>query len=310
MKRRDFILKTLGAGAGVAAGATIGLGGYHNLMGANPGMPQLPHDLVAVKGGDPVTMFDKAMKSLGGMKNFVKQNQTVVVKPNIGWDVPPERAGNTNPNLVGRIIEHCFEAGAKKVYVFDHTCDKWNKCYETSGIEKAAKDNGATVVPGNTEGYYQEVEVQGGKSLTLTKIHELLMESDVFINVPILKHHGSADLSIAMKNLMGVVWDRGYWHRNDLHQCIADYCTYKRIPDLNIIDAYRVMKRNGPRGVSVDDVIMMKQMIVSTDIVAADAAATRIFGEEPSDIGHIKIADNMGVGTMDLSKLNIDRVIL
>jgi uncharacterized protein (DUF362 family) len=306
MKRREFIQK--GMGAGIAAGAALTLGGFGKLASGYPFNPETPYDLVAVKGGEPDQMLDKALASLGGMKNFVKQGQTVVVKPNIGWDVGPERAGNTNPLLVKRIIEHCFDAGAKTVYVFDNTCDKWDQCYSNSGIRQASEDAGAKMVPGNQESYYQHVEIKQGKSLKSAKVHELILESDVFINVPVLKHHSSANLTIAMKNLMGVVWDRMYWHRNDLHQCIADYASFRK-PDLNIVDAYRVLLQNGPRGVSTADVSLQKQLLVSKDIVSIDAAAARLFGKEPDQIGHIRIASEMGVGIADLSSLNINRII-
>ena len=307
MKRRDF-LKT-GIKSTIAASAAFSIGNLpKSFAGQIPG-PEPPYDLVAIRNGEPDVMFDKAIESLGGMKSFVSSGQKVVVKPNIGWDVVPERAGNTNPLLIKRIVEHCFNAGAKEVYVFDNTCDAWNKCYNTSKIEPMAKEAGAKVVPGNSESYYQTVSIDKGVSLKTTKVHELILESDVFINVPVLKHHSSADLSIAMKNLMGVVWDRMWWHRNDLHQCIADYCTH-RPPDLNVIDAYRVMMKNGPRGVSVNDVTTYKSQIISADIVAADAAATKLFGSEPEDVAYITHAADLGVGTYDLSSLNINRIKL
>ncbi len=233
----------------------------------------------------------------------------VLVKPNIGWDVSPERGGNTNPKLVARIIRHCLDAGAKEVTVFDHTCDQWTRCYKNSGIERAVKDAGGKIVSGDSEGYYQQVEVPQGKRLTRTKVHELFIEADAFINVPVLKHHSSSMLTIGMKNLMGVVWDRWYWHRNDLHQCIADFASFRK-PALTVVDAYNVMKRNGPRGVSADDVVNMKTQIVSTDPVAADAAAAKIFGAEPSDIRHIRLAAGMNLGRMDLGSLSIDRIKL
>lgn len=303
MKRREFIIK--GVSAGVVTGTSLGLGGITGLASALP--PQNTYDLVAVRDGEPDVMFDRAIASLGGMTKYVKKGQKVVVKPNIGWDVIPERAGNTNPKLVGRIVKHCLEAGASEVYVFDNTCDAWNLCYKNSGIEKAVKDAGGKLVPGNTENYYQSVQIPKGKRLKEARVHELILNSDVFINVPVLKHHSSASISLAMKNLMGVVWDRRYWHRNDLHQCIADFVTWRK-PTLNVIDGYRVMLRNGPRGVSEADVVMMKQLIVSADIVAADAAATLVFGSKPQDIPHIRIANEMKLGTMDLSRLNINRI--
>jgi uncharacterized protein (DUF362 family) len=301
MDRRTFFLKSIGAS--VAAGAYLTFGKYNELFA----YPPTPFDLVAVKGGEPDVMFDKGIEVLGGMKAFVKKGQKVVVKPNIGWDVLPERAGNTNPKLVARIVSHCLNAGAKEVYVVDHTCDEWTRCYKNSGIEKAVNDAGGKIAPGSSENYYHDVAIPNGKTLKKTKEHELILNADVFINVPILKSHSGTSLTIAMKNLMGNVWDRRYWHRTDLHQCIADFATYRK-PDLNVVDAYNVMKANGPRGVSVDDVVMMKAQLLSTDIVAVDAAAAKLFGMKPEDIGYIQIASDMKVGNMDLDKLNIKRI--
>ena len=300
MKRRNFIRKGLGLSAGISLSPVL----FQTVMA---GIPTNPYDLVAVKGGEPDHMFDQAINAMGGISKFVKRGQTVVVKPNIGWDTSPERAANTNPKLVNRIIEHCFRAGAKDVYVFDNTCDNWTQCYRNSGIEKAAKEAGAKMVTGNSESYYQNISFSKGKSITSAKVHELILESDVFINVPVLKHHSSARVTISMKNLMGIVWDRRFWHRNDLHQCIAEFPLF-RMPDLNVVDAYSVMKRNGPRGVSKEDLVPLKSLILSPDIVAADAAAAMIFGSRPEDIPYIKIAHEMKVGNMNLDQLSIKKI--
>jgi uncharacterized protein (DUF362 family) len=311
MDRRDFFKRSILAG--VAAGTALALGDFNKVIAGktlppepsfpNPG----PYDLVAVKDGEPVQMFDRAIESLGGMKNFVKKNQTVVVKPNIGWDTSPERGANTNPDLVKRIIQQCYSAGAKTVYVFDNTCDNWSKCYESSGMQKAVRDAGGKLVPANSEGNYHVVELKSGKKLKQAKVHELILSSDVFINVPVLKSHGSTIMTACMKNHMGIVWDRGFWHRNDLNQCIADFAAYRK-PDLNIVDAYRVMTKRGPRGVSEDDVVLMKSLLISKDIVAADAAAAKIFGTEPEKIDYIRLAHEAGIGAMDLTKLSINRI--
>ncbi|MDP4282715.1 MAG: DUF362 domain-containing protein [Bacteroidota bacterium] len=305
MDRREFFKRSIYSG--LAAGAAFSFGSLDKIIAAMPYRPYAPFDLVAVKGGEPAQMFDKAIEALGGMKNFVKKNQTVVVKPNIGWDTPPERGADTNPALVKRIIEHCFTAGAKEVYVFDNPCDNWIKCYKNSGIEKAVKDAGGKIVPANSESNYQEVEIKNGKKLKKTKVHELILSSNVFINVPVLKCHTGAQLTMCMKNHMGTVWDRGYWHRNDLQQCIADFAGFRK-PDLNIVDAYRVMTKRGPRGVSIEDTVLMKSMILSRDIVAADAASAKLYGIEPETIGHIKYAAEAHIGNMDLTKLNIKRI--
>jgi uncharacterized protein (DUF362 family) len=254
-------------------------------------------------------MFDVAIRELGGMSAFVRKGQKVVVKPNIGWDVGPERAANTNPRLVSRIIRQCLDAGAKEVYVFDHTCDDWRRSYRNSGIEGAAKEAGATVAPAHTEGYYHQVTVPGGKILKEASVHELLLESDVYINVPVLKHHSSTQLTASMKNQMGIVWDRGYWHRNGLHQCIADFAGYRK-PNLIVVDAYMVLKQNGPRGVSQDDVFPMKTQLLTTDPVTADVAAAKLLGVDPDQIGHLRIAAAQRVGRKDLENLKIKRISL
>lgn len=304
MKRREFLKTSIGAG--LVAGAGWPLGGSTPLFAAER---VHPYDLVAIKNGEPETLFDQGIQALGGMQSFVKKGQTVVVKPNMAWDAPPERAANTNPRLVKRVVEHCLNAGAKEVYVFDYTCDNWKRSYRNSGIEQAVKEAGGKIASGNSEGYFQEVRVAQGKRLKKVKEHELILQSDVFINVPILKSHGSTTLTISMKNLMGAIWDRWYWHRNDLHQCIADFATYRQ-PDLIVVDAYNVLMRHGPRGVSVKDVVPMKTQLISTNMVTADAAAARLFGVDPDSIRYITIAHEMGAGRKDLQNLSIKRIKL
>ncbi len=267
------------------------------------------HDLVAVRGGEPVPMYRRAIQEMGGMQRYVKRGQRVVVKPNAAWDTSVERAANTNPDLVGAIIKDCLDAGASQVFVFDHTCDNWQRSYENSGIEAAVRAAGGQMVPGNFERNFREVKIPGAKRLTEAKVHEQILDADVFINVPVLKHHASTSVTIAMKNLMGIVWDRGFWHRNDLHQCIADFCLFRK-PDLNIVDAYRVMTQNGPKGTSVSDIAMMRSLLISPDIVAVDAASSLIFGTQPNEVGHIRIAAEMNLGRIDLDQLNIKRVAM
>jgi uncharacterized protein (DUF362 family) len=306
MKRREFLLKS--AAAGVVAGAAYTVGGYGRVMGGVPS--PAAYDMVAIRGGEAAAMFDKGISALGGMSAFVKKGQKVVIKPNIGWDVVPEKAANTNPALIKRIVEHVLQAGAGEVYVFDNTCDDWVKCYKTSMIEKMAKDAGAKVVPGNTENYYQEISIPGAKVLKSAKVHELILESDVFINVPVLKVHSSAKMTASLKNMMGVVWDRRFWHTNNLHQCIADYGMSDYKPHLNIIDCYSVMTKNGPRGVSLADVQNMKAQLISTDMVAADTAAARLLGLDPERVDHIPLAHQMGVGSMEIDSMNIHKIAM
>lgn len=307
MDRREFIKKTLSLGAAAVGYALLPETVGKLIAGEQAvGVP----DIVAIKGGEAAEMFEAGIKAIGGMERFVKKGQKVVVKPNIGWDVAPEFAANTNPQLVAKIVEYCYKAGAEKVYVLDHTCDYGKNCYKNSGIEEAAKNAGAEVLNAGIPSMYVKVKNSNAKYLKETSIHKVVMESDVLINVPILKHHEGSGITIAMKNLMGIVWDRRIYHSLDLHHTISDFCFYKK-PDLNIVDAYRVLTADGPRGTNdAKAVSLMKMQLISTDIVAIDAAASKIFGIEPSKVDYIKYAHEKKIGNMNIDTLNIKKISL
>jgi uncharacterized protein (DUF362 family) len=306
--RRDFLK------AGLALGSSFPfLGNLGRVLAADGPVAKASAEpladesvLVAVRNGGRAAMLDKAMSALGGMGAFVKKGQTVLVKPNIGWDTPPERGANTHPELVKRVIEMCFAAGAKSVSMFDNPCDQWQRCYRHSGMERVAQETGATLIDGKDQTRYRHAAVPGGKKLKGTQVHSLALDSDVCINVPVLKDHSGSVMTACMKNLMGVVWDRGAYHRTDLHQCIADFLTLKK-PALNILDAYAPIVRHGPRGVSADDLVTLRMLLVSRDIVAIDAAAAKLLDHQPSDIRYVTIGAEMGLGTMDLNHVDIRR---
>lgn len=269
-------------------------------------------DMVALLGGEPAPMFEKGIEAIGGIERFVKKGDRVTIKPNIGWDKTPELAGNTNPDLVVAMIKACKDAGAKEVVVFDNTCDQWRKCYENSGIEDAAKKAGAIVMPGNEEKYYREVKLQKGVALKSAKIHQAILDCDCWFNVPVLKNHGGARMTISMKNLMGIVWDRRAFHQKGLDQCIADIGTIDTPACLNVVDAYRIMKTNGPRGRDASDVSLAKGLFMSTDPVAVDVAAIKFFNQFQDmpleDVKYLPLGQKHKLGTTDVAALNVKRV--
>ncbi|MDP3437756.1 MAG: DUF362 domain-containing protein [Bacteroidales bacterium] len=307
MERRNFI-KTAILG-GIAGAVQLK---NNDLFAGEKMSVSASNDLVAVMGGEPAEMYKKGIAAMGGISKYVKKGQKVVVKPNIGWDKRPEFAANTNPELIGEIVKDCFAAGAAEVIVFDHTCDEWQSCYKNSGIEAAAKAAGAKLGFAHDEKYYKSVPLPMGVRLKEVKIHESIIDCDVWINVPVLKNHGGARMTIAMKNYMGIVWDRRFWHSNDLQQCIADCATYPKMPVLNIVDAYRIMTQNGPKGKSIEDVQNPKALFFSADIVAVDTAAVRFFNQfremKLEEVSHIGIAEKMKLGTTDIDKLKVERI--
>ena len=310
MDRRNFLKKSTTA----AALAAIG---FPMLKGSNALASSLPNaggDLVAVMGDDPAEMLNTAIEKLGGMSKFVKPGQKIVVKPNIGWSKGPEMAVNTNPDVVGALVKQCIDAGASEVLVFDHTCNEWNSCYEKSGTKAATEANGGKMVPANNEQYYQEVDLPKGVKIKKIQVHEAIINCDAWINVPVLKHHGGAKMSLSMKNSMGIIWDRKSFHLKGLQQGIADLATYEKKPILNIVDGYRTLTQNGPQGKTIEDTVLTKTLFASADPVAVDTASVKFFNqikEMPLDkVSHIGLAEKHNLGTQDLSLMNVMRVKL
>lgn len=307
MERRNFLKSALLGGIAGAVQLKPS-----NLFASESKEVQAPNDLVAVMGGEPVAMYKRGIAAMGGISKFVKKGNKVVIKPNIGWDKKPEFGANTNPDLVAAIVKDCLSAGASEVIVFDHTCDEWQACYKNSGIEAAAKAAGATIAFAHDEKYFREVSLPNGVRLKTAKIHESIIDCDVWINVPILKNHGGAKMTMSMKNFMGIVWDRRFWHANDLQQCIADCSTFSKMPSLNIVDAYRVMTQNGPKGKTTDDVVLAKALFMSTDIVAVDTAALKFFNQfkemKIEEVSHIQRAEQAKVGTTNLDAIKVERI--
>jgi uncharacterized protein (DUF362 family) len=261
------------------------------------------HDLVVARGDDPYLITSKAVEAMGGMGKFVKKGDVVVIKPNIGWDRSVEQAANTNPQVVAALIDLSFAAGAKRVNVFDVTCNDPRPCYENSGIQAAAKEKGANVyVPDEWNSVKAHFEYDS--PMEGWPVLKDALECDTFINVPILKHHGLAALSISMKNLMGVCGgDRGKMHV-DLGRKLVDL-TDMISPDLTIIDAYRVLLRHGPTGGNLEDVKLLKTVIAATDPVLADAYAATLMGVDPGSLSFIKSAIERKLGSADIDKADL-----
>ena len=304
MTRKGFLRMGLAAAAGGLLPSLL-RGALPAKEGQKPGLP----DLAALRDGSPVGMFDAGVKALGGMARFVKKGGTVLVKPNIGWDKTPSEGATTNPDLVGRIVAAAYEAGAKKVYCFDHSVNREADCYKRSGIAAAVKKNGGEMRSGEDEKAYRKVSIPGGKVLKDALVHELYLDCDTVVNVPILKSHGGGRMTAALKNLMGVVWDRRFWHREGLQECIAEFPLLRK-PDLNVVDAFLVMMENGPYGATTDDLDMKKMQILSPDAVLADSAAAKTLGRDPAGIPYLKLAAGLGLGRMDLERALIKRISL
>ncbi len=263
--------------------------------------------LATVKGGDRAEAVKRAIDALGGIGRFVQAGESVLVKPNIGWDRLPMHGANTNPEVVAAIVRLCKEAGAGKVVVTDMSCNDPRRCFERSGIWKAAEDAGAEVVL-PTDGLFEAADLGGG--LGSWQVLKPLFEAQRVINVPVVKHHGTSRLTAGMKNWYGVLSAerRANLHRR-MDEAIAALAAAVR-PSLTVVDATRVLLRNGPQGGGLSDVEERNLLAASTDPVAADAWAAEVLGKAVADIGYIGLAERAGLGTATLQPENKQEIEL
>ena len=303
--RRDFLKTSALVGGGLMTADFTALVETALAADPTPAMSIARWDETKLAAADltaaAVGLTEAAIASLGGMDRFVDKGETVWIKPNIGWNRRPELAANTNPDVVGTLVRLCLDAGAKEVKVGDHPCHPARQAYRNSGIAKAAEAAGGKMVYLDQK-RFADMEL-GGEFLKEWPVYLEVLDADLVINVPILKHHGLTRVSMAMKNYMGVIGgNRSAWHQN-MEACVADITRFMK-PRITVLDAVRVLTAHGPQGGDPDDVEVRGIVAASTDIVALDAYGATLMGHDPAEIGYVATAAGSGLGTMDFASLN------
>lgn len=259
---------------------------------------EFPKLVVARASSDARELVRAAVARLGGIQRFVSRGDVVAVKPNIGWDRTPAQAANTNPLVVAAVVELCYEAGAHRVIVTDASCNEARRSFQRSGIWQAAHDVGAHVVLPMSH-RFKKMRLRG-ELLDEWPVYVPLLEADKLINVPVAKHHNLSLYTGAMKNWYGVLGGRRHRLHQSIDRSIADLATFMR-PTLTVLDATRVLLRNGPQGGNIDDAVVMNQVAAGTDEVALDTYGARLVGISPERVGFLKLGQERGLGSMDLS---------
>ena len=313
LSRREALVKLLrvaGAGAGAA-----GLGVWLTKQSARPEVhvattakrghtvppdPQVP-EMAVIQGEDPAALVRQALEELGGMQRFVARGDVVLVKPNIGWDRTPEQAATTNPDVVAEIVRQCQNAGAKRVVVTDVSCNEARRCFQRSGIAEAARQAGADVVLPDPS-RFKDVDLQG-EILREWPVLDSYLNVDKVINVPIAKHHALTGTTLGMKNWYGILGGQRNQLHQKIHESLVDLADFMR-PTLTVMDCYRILVRNGPTGGNLDDVLLKKTLVASTDPVAVDAYVAKAYWNiEVDGLPYLKLAANRGLGTYEFEKV-------
>ncbi|HUJ18817.1 MAG TPA: DUF362 domain-containing protein [Nitrospirota bacterium] len=298
MDRRRFLRLAALTGAGLSVP-----GGLDRLVEAAEQATR--PDLVVARGASPEQLVRSSLDALGGIGKFISRGDVVVVKPNIAWDRTPEQAGNTNPEVVAAIVKLCFDAGAKKVKVFDRPVNDPRRCYVQSGIATAVRALGAEA-DYMDDRKFKDMAING-EALKSWPLYTDVFEADKVINVPIAKHHGLAKLTLSMKNWMGVMGGSRRQIHQRLDESLADLSRTIK-PTLTILDAVRILTANGPQGGSLADVKKLDTIVVGSDPVAIDSFGATLFGMKGSDLGYVTLGHKQGLGQMDLNRLHIRKI--
>jgi uncharacterized protein (DUF362 family) len=303
--RREALLRLSST---VAAAAAVGAGvvAFHDRRTVTAAPAAIPDwrtppggqgPAAAARGADPAANVRRAIAAIGGIGRFVRPGESVLIKPNVGWDRIPEQAADTDPTVVAELVRLCRGGGARRVVVADISCNDPRRCFASSGILAAAGAAGAEVldarrlrlVPAGLSGLAEGLEVV-----------EELLRADRVINVPVVKHHSLSRVTIGMKNWFGVLGQGRNRLHQDIDMAVAELGAIFR-PTLTVVDATRVLTANGPVGGSLADVRAVGAVLAGTDPVLADAWGAALLGHRPDALGFIAQAEQRGLGRSDLA---------
>ncbi len=267
--------------------------------------------VIGVATGKKESLITAVFKVIGGVEKFIKPGDRVLVKPNISFAANAECGATTSAEIIKQVVQICLDAGASKVIIIDYPLANAQLCIEKSQVKQAIIDpQKVSLLMLNKERQFTEVEIPSGKELKIVKIARELDNVDKFINLPTAKSHSATGVSLGLKNLMGLVWDRGIFHRVNLHTAIAELAKVIK-SDLTIVDATRALTSGGPGGPG--KTVVLNKVIAGTDMVAVDSYTVGITtwydkAFTGSKVKHILSAYELGLGEIDPEKMQINRV--
>lgn len=263
-------------------------------------------DLAVAKGQEPAANVRTAISAFGGLSKIIKPGNTVGLLTNTaGTGI----GSFTHPEIITAVADMCVEAGAAKIHWMDWWYQFQVQYYKPIPLTDEPRFN-FNVVDLKQQDLWQTIDVPRGKSLKKVRVCKALYEPDVMIFVPIAKHHASTGYTGALKLAMGTSHREDnveLFHKTEqLEQCIADLNTAIRRPDLIVMDAMEVITNRGPMGPG--PMVKPQKVIVGKDAVAIDSYCLEFHGKAPADQEMITASAVLGVGSMELNKLNIREI--
>ena len=245
----------------------------------------------------------KAIEMAGGLKDIVKRDYTVIIKPNIVAPKAHETAATTDPRVCRTIADMVKELGGKPIIGESSSIGVvTEEAIQEAGYGKL-REQGYIVLDFSKEKSVT-VPIPKGKKMKEVTLPKVVADAQVIIDVPIMKTHDQCEVTLALKNIKGILLDKG---KRDLHHTygifdgVADICTVRK-PDFSVVDAILAMEGLGPVS---GDIVPMGLIIAGQDPVAVDTVGTKIMGFEVWENGCIAAAEAQGIGTSDLQKIEV-----
>ena len=315
--RREFLCRAGAAGLGALAAGALGFGLHNRDTQQKAAAIALPDfrvppvenrpRIIAARGNNVINILRTCFDRMGGLERFIVLGDRVVLKPNVGFASPPTIGATTHPEVVGGMARLCREAGATEVLVVDNSIHDPVRCMAISGIAAAAEANGARVMyPGPRA--FRDVACPDNAILKRWPFfHEPFRKATKVIGLPAAKHHSLAHVTLGMKNWYGLLAGRRNRLHQDIHTSIADLASLVR-PTVIVLDATRVLFRNGPTGGSLSDVRSEGILAVATDPVALDAYGASLLGRVPEELPFLMEAQRRGLGSADLKDAGFELI--
>lgn len=287
----------------------------------------------------------EAINLVGGIKNFVRPHDRVVIKPNLVFALPYDTGFTTDPRVVQAIVQLCKSADPLDVIIAEGAGGTDTKlAFKRCGYSELARRYDVKLVDLN-ESQTTAVDVPGGKALQMLNIPNIILECDVLVNVPKLKLYRDTNwASLAVKNLMGAIPGKGEYSRTPseefpiklsrefwkpegrfflpyhqqwwsprgekkrVHKNLAEGIVDLNMvikPSLNVIDAIIACHDIDMTHTKGEKPMELNTILAGRDPLALDCIATKIGGRNPLDISYLKRAAERSVGESDYNRIQV-----
>jgi uncharacterized protein (DUF362 family) len=241
---------------------------------------------------------------IGGLESIISPGDSVLIKPNFVAAHDYRTGATTNPNVIWAIAELCREVGAKKISVADGSAvgNDADRVYDQLGLRELAREYHCELV-NIAKDEFTYVLNPLGRNIKRIRLPRVFIESNVVINVPVMKTHDALAVTLGLKNMKGIIHpsDKKRFHKWGLAQTIVDL-GHLALPELTIMDGTVALEGMGP---VVGKPVNLGLLLASTDTVAVDRVCLEIMGFSLDEIEYIRLAGEQGLGCADLSEITL-----